>query len=248
MKSSFRIKLLITVLLSVAIWENAVAQNSQKNWDYPVKPGSKEWLSKSDFSERLRLLNIPDDTIKSLGTNRLLDICLEYPYFGLIFTRNSLQQGYEFIKNNFNGFRELENRRDAGIYILKKYESMDPSAVSSQSSHLEAGRFMAKFTFIEILLSQDSILFRLNDETKTKILATTLEKFNQKALKSNYGIDGLSTSALIMGKIINIYDDKDPKLSSRVKTSIKEFTRSCVVEDPAIFDQIRKSSENYLKK
>jgi hypothetical protein len=247
MKSSIRFKLLIPILILVVIWENAFAQNSEKAWDYPIKPGSKEWLAKSDFLDRLGLLNIPDDTIKSIGTDRLMNICLEYPYFGLIFTRNSLQQGYEFIKNNFNGFRELENRPDAGGLIFKKYESMDPEAVSNQPSHLEAGQYMAQFTFIEMLLAQDSILFKQNDETKNKILNTTLEKFNQKANRHNYGIDGLSTTALIMAKIIDKYDDKDLNLNLKEKSSIKEFTKSCIVEDPDFFKLVLKSSHIYLK-
>ncbi|MEI6049626.1 MAG: hypothetical protein WCS03_12055 [Bacteroidota bacterium] len=247
MKNSIRFKLLIPILLFVVIWESAFAQYSEKTWDYPIKPGSKEWLSKSDFIERLSLLNIPDDTIKSMSTDKLLNTCLEYPYFGLIFTRNSLQQGYEFIKNNFNGFRELENRRDAGHLILKKYENMDPAGVSDQSSHLKASQYMAQFTFIEILLAQDSILFKLNDETKNEILNTTLEKFNQKATKHNYGIVGLSTTALIIAKIIDKYDDNNLELNLKEKSSIKEFTKSCIVEDSEFFKLILKTSEKYLK-
>ena len=182
-----------------------------------------------------------------MSTDKLLNTCLEYPYFGLIFTRNSLQQGYEFIKNNFNGFRELENRRDAGHLILKKYENMDPAGVSDQSSHLKASQYMAQFTFIEILLAQDSILFKLNDETKNEILNTTLEKFNQKATKHNYGIVGLSTTALIIAKIIDKYDDNNLELNLKEKSSIKEFTKSCIVEDSEFFKLILKTSEKYLK-
>lgn len=247
MKSFVRSKLLISIILLLAIWDSTFSQDSQKTWDYPIKPGSREWLSKSDFLERLSLLNIPDDTIKSMGTNRLVNICLEYPYFGLIFTRNSLQQGYEFIKNNFNGFRELENRPDAGDILLKKYENMDPAGVSNLSSHLEAGQYMAQFAFVEMLLAQDSILFKLNDEIKKKILNTTLEQFNQKANKHNYGIEGLSTTALIIAKIINKYDDKNQKLNLKDKSAIAEFAKSCNVEDPELFKLILKSSENYLE-
>jgi hypothetical protein len=243
MKRPIRFKCLIPIILFVTIWESTLAQN----WDYPIKPGSKEWLSKADFIERLNLLNIPDDTIKSMKTDRLMNICLEYPFFGIIFTRNSLQQGYEFIRNNFNGFRVLENRPDAADFILKKYESMDPAGVSNKSSHLEAGQYMAQFTFVEILLAQDSILFKLNDETKRAILNTTLDKFNKKANKPNYGIEGLSTTALIMAKIIDRFDDKDLKLNLKEKSVIKEFTKSCTVEDPEFFKLILKSSQSYSK-
>lgn len=247
MESFFRFKLLIPVILFVAICDSAFTQNSHKNWDYPIKPGSKEWLSKSDFLERLSLLNIPDDTLKLIETDRLLNICLEYPFFGLIYTRNSLQQGYEFVQNNFNGFRELESRRDAGDIILKKYERMDPAGVLNQSSDLEAGQYMAQFAFIEILLAQDSILFKSNDETKKKIINTTFEKFNQKASKQNYGIEGLTTTALIMAKIIDKDDEKNQKLNLNDRASIKEFTKSSTLEDTELFKIILKTSENYLK-
>lgn len=239
------------VLLIIALFwitsNNLNAQDSGVTWDYPIKPGSKEWLAKPSFIERLSLLNIPEDTLQAMGTDRLMNCCLDYPYFSLIFTRNSLQQGYEFIKNNFNGFRELEKRTDAGDFIFRKYENMDPAVVSYQPSQLEAGEYMAQFTFIEILLAQDSILFRLNDETKKRILNTTLEKFKQKANNHNYGIEGLSTTALILAKIIDEYDDKDLKLNSNEKTAIKKFTKSCHVEELDLFNLILISSENYLK-
>ena len=66
------------MVLLLLLWKFSFCQSQKENWNYPIRPGSKEWLSKPNFAERLSLLNLPMDTINKLETDRLVNICLEY--------------------------------------------------------------------------------------------------------------------------------------------------------------------------
>ena len=114
------------------------AQNEKVTWDYPIKPGSKEWLAVSDFSKRLELLNIPAPLLKKMSTEELVKSCLNYPEYRLIFTRNDLQSGYNFIRSSFNGFVELESRPDAGKELVKVYAGYKPDGFDLNATDLEA--------------------------------------------------------------------------------------------------------------
>lgn len=50
----------IILFLLIVLPFFSFAQNEKVTWDYPIKPGSKEWLAVPDFLKRLDLLNIPD--------------------------------------------------------------------------------------------------------------------------------------------------------------------------------------------
>ena len=248
MKRPIYSRLLIPIILFVAIGGGAFAQNPEKTWDYPIKPGSKEWLSQPEFIGKLTLLNIPSNTLKLLTTNQLVKVCLDYPYFSLVFTRNSLQQGYEFIRDNFNGFRELENRPDASQYLLVEYEKMDPSDFKPESSLGTKGEYMAKFTFIELLLAQFPILDNTDLSMKNQILNVGFQKYKKKLLIPSYGLVGLSTTAFVLGRTINSIDANSPNLNEEEIFKIQNFLNYCSAENVEFYNNvIIKQTESYIQ-
>jgi len=201
-------KLLMILILFVPII--AFTQAEKPKWDYPVKPGSKEWLKIADFEKRLALLNIPEDILQKISTEELVNSCLSYPEFGLVYTRNDLQSGYDYIRSMFNGFRELETRPDAGKVLTKVYAGYNPDSFDRSSSDLEIGEFMSKFTFIEILIAQTEIQNKLNTSELHELLSLCSQKYKvKKDLQKYYGGIGLKTTALIIArqqnkKLVNV--------------------------------------------
>jgi len=239
-------RLLIFVALFI-IECNSLAQNYEVTWDYPIAPGSKEWKSIPDFVDRLSLLNIPDDQLELINTDQLVRICLNYPYWGFIFTRNTFQSGYEFIKKNFNGFRELESRPNAAQYLLKEYKKMNPTEFSSELTDGEKGWYMARFTYIELLLAQYSILNNIDDETKNQLIDESAKKFVEKESSSSYGIIGLSTTAYIIGRIIYSRDSNFFVLNNDERAEIEEFLNSCTIENKDFYDHIVYLTKDYFQ-
>ncbi len=201
-------KLLMILILFVPII--AFSQSDKLKWDYPVKPGSKEWLSITDFEKRLALLDIPENILQKISTEELVNICLSYPEFGLIYTRNDLQSGYNYIRSMFNGYRELETRPDAGKVLIKIYSGYKPDGFDLSSSDVEIGRFVFKFNYIEILLAQTEILNKLNPGDLHELLSLCSQKYKvKKDLQKYYGGIGLETTVLIIArqqdkKLVNV--------------------------------------------
>lgn len=92
-----------------------------------------------------------------MNTTDLVQTCLNYPEFRLIMTRNGLQKGYDYLKSIFNGFKELENRIDAGKELLKEYKKLNPEDIKNYDTPFNQGGFSFRFTYIEILIAQRPI-------------------------------------------------------------------------------------------
>ena len=82
-------------------------------WDYPVKPGSKEWKKLDSYSERLDKCQIPEEVLPHLDTPQLVDLCMEYPFLMNIYVFGDPFYGYDVLFHDFNGIRELFGREDA---------------------------------------------------------------------------------------------------------------------------------------
>lgn len=227
----------IILFLLIAIPIISFAQNQKATWDYPVKPGSKEWLKIADFTKRLELLNIPETLLKGISTEELVKSCLNYPEFQLIFTRNDLQSGYNFIRSSFNGFVELESRSDGGKELLKVYAGYKPDAFDLNSTDLEVGKFMSKIAYIEILMAQTEILNKLNPGDSKELMTICSQKYKvKKDRQKYYGGIGLQTTALIIAR------QQDKKLiNAKIKhgeQKINAFISNLAFNDISLLDDI----------
>ncbi len=79
---------------------------------------------------------------------------------------NSIQRGVEFFITNFSGLKELCNRKNAGEKLYERYESMKPACITGLTNDNDKGAYT--FTYIEMILGQDTILNKM----------TTLQKKN----------------------------------------------------------------------
>jgi len=245
-KTEFLIFLFVVILGSVCMRLNA--QESGISWDYPIKPGSKEWNEREDrqnFMAGLRIMNIPSDTLELIKTEQLVKTCLNYPFWSLVFSRNSLQEGYDFIRNNFNGFRELENRSNAAQYILQEYKKMDPTDFKPGSSLAQKGEYMARFTFIELLLAQHEIIGNVNEDIKKQVIEESLKKFREKLKIRSYGIEGLVTTTYVMARFANNLNDSQ-NLFNEIPEN-EEFLNNCIEINVKPMIDIVTKTENFIR-
>ena len=76
-----------------------------------------EWLSYS-VQERVALSQVPSELLGELSTDELIVTCLNYNLLGDIGLYNSLQQGFDILKKQYNGCQDLLKRKDAGSRLL----------------------------------------------------------------------------------------------------------------------------------
>jgi hypothetical protein len=239
-----KIRVFEFVAIFLFVWDSGIAQGQQNYWENHG-PKSSEWVSGLSFSDNLKQLNIPPQQIQLISTDQLIGICLDYPGFGLVFAFNTFQEGYEFIRKNFNGFEELEKRAELKA-LMKKYQSLNPEDVMLKSTSLQKGKFMARFNYIELLIGQDSILAKFDLDTKRQLLEVALKNYKLKAKINTYGILGISTTAFIISKLIIYFDNTDHFISSDERRNFNSFNKSCFVEDSSILQSLINIAESYI--
>ena len=94
---SNHLKRIIIILLTITPF--TLLAQKEVTWDYPIKPGTEEWKSLKSYDEKLNAYNFPIEVLEKMNKKNLVKTCLAYPEFRLIMTRNSIQEGYSYIKS-----------------------------------------------------------------------------------------------------------------------------------------------------
>ena len=238
----------ISTSLLLLLFLSVKAQIKVAEWNYPVRPGTEQWKQLDSFSERLNVFNIPESILSEMTTENLVETCLNYPWWILITSRDNNQAGYNYLKSVFNGFRELENRQDAGIELLEVYGKMIPDSVMNLETLVKQGMFCFQFTFIEVLLSQPDILKNMDDEYLKSLIRKTVSVYEGKTVAfDKYYYYGISSTCLILVRVLskNSYPEyirlleKYPELKRLDETGTSgnlELLEQIVVEAKRIFN------------
>lgn len=238
--------LIILILWIMPLY--AFNQNEKAEWNFPVKPGTEEWKNLTTYEEKLNAYNIPEEILGKMSTAELVKTCLNYPELRLIMTRNSLQQGYDYLKSIFNGFSELENRSDAGKELLKEYKKLSPANIKNFTTPVDRGRYAFQFTYIEILLAQQPIIAHLDKTDKKELLRACISNYEMvREMPKSYGTFGLTSPAMVLGRILKV--DKYPDFISKESTDnkLKNFVNKSYYEGVSTLSDIVSYSKGYLK-
>jgi len=85
-----KLQLLILLCVFYIIYANAQAE---KMWDYPIKPGTKEWLKLEDNDSKVKACQIPEKILATISTNDLFKLVLDYPLIYDIYAFNEINDG-----------------------------------------------------------------------------------------------------------------------------------------------------------
>ena len=99
-------------------------------YQYPIVPGTQEWMQLESRPEMLEACQIPKEILDKLSTDALLQTILDYPFlyemtlFYMTPEECNSEAGFWFITDSFNGLQEFLSRRDA-LSALEKYQSFN---------------------------------------------------------------------------------------------------------------------------
>lgn len=114
----------VVMVGSMAIPALAAEDNASMGFEYPLQPDMEEW-GKLNHGERVLESQIPEDVLKQMTTDELVTTVLNYPCFIDMIFYNTYQEGFEVVRDNFNGLQELLDREDSGVYLLDAYKSIN---------------------------------------------------------------------------------------------------------------------------
>ena len=210
-----KILLIIFCLFAYILNAQTKADNTEI-WDYPVKPGMEEWHQFKSMDEMYEACQIPDNVLKKLDTESLVDICLSFPVPPVFPLFNSPQQAFMQYYTNFNGIQELFKRKDAGQYLLNKYAKMSLSEFNPTWELHEQGRFTSHYKFIEAILSQSQVIASLDIDGRKALLKESMIKMDEKLSKNDlFSGFSLEINLWVIGKL----------LYSENKSSLQKFER-----------------------
>ena len=211
--------ILWSISLLALISADICAQNKQA-WDYPIKPGSKQWIAYSSYKERLEACQIPEKILKDMTTEELVAICKNYPFSRNIFAYSSIQEGFEKVCEEFNGYKELLQRKDNVKWLTEAFKSDIKKAnnLLLSSDMEEIGHCCVDMSITEILLSSEHI-YENADLNQLKELASLSYEMMRKKEKNTrlYGLMSVST-------ITNLFMKTISKLSPQKAQSIRLTT------------------------
>ena len=133
---------IITVLFCAAsvltLWAVAAAKPASPytidtSYEYPVVPGTPEWLSYATVIGRRKACQVPDEILEHMTTDALLQTVLDYPFLSDMYAFNTIEMGYEAVRKHCNSLREFENRPDR-LETLSRYCQANYSLSKKEST------------------------------------------------------------------------------------------------------------------
>lgn len=218
------------------------AQTNDTPYSYPVIRGSAEWNKITVYDEFRRISQIPEDIVKTLTTNALLESILNYPLIGDVFVFETFQKGVDKLKENFTAFNSLIQRDDLNDILLRKYEELSSKDITSMTQYSK-GENSAKMSFIEVIIVAYNTSRELEGHDDKKLITELLKVLNKKkANPSVYALFSLSTNAWAINRIM--------QRTSSMRQFAKEekFIYEGNIFSDAVVDNIAINSANALSK
>lgn len=205
-----------------------------------------EWLSYS-IQERVALSQVPSELLGELSTDELIVTCLNYNLLGDIGLYNSLQQGFDILKKQYNGFHELLKRKDAGSRLLALYKAIDFNEL------YEKDRFSSiRMNTIHMLLAEESVLRSLKDREVKDLINECYAK-GKELLESKSGGFRYTAEVYVGLRCLYLHDssikraiERDDSLKKFV-TEGAQFISIDEIEDTTVGELSVLIQEHYLR-
>ncbi len=180
--------------------------NAQTGWDYPVKPGMPEWATFKTHAEMVAAIQIPEDVLRSVTTGELVELCLNYPLLIALYGYNTLQAGFrQNICIHSNGVQELFRRSDNVQSLLSRLKEIDVFELAGEGVlALEyRGEQIIAGTFLELLLSHESVIANASAEQQKEIAALAVRNMTVKEFHPRtYSGYSLESSAFLLCAVL----------------------------------------------
>ncbi|MGC9354453.1 MAG: hypothetical protein ACP5D9_11480 [Mariniphaga sp.] len=212
-------------------------------YKYPVEKAKGKSLEES-----IEIYKIPDVVLQCISTDGLVKSCITYPEMRMIWTREPLQQGFDYIEGICNGFDELWIRQDKFEALFNIYSRLNIDRDWENFTDVENGRFIFNIIYHEIILAQDEILLNLTSTQKLELFQLAFDNQVSKIeLKKYYGTVGMETSLAILSRIM--YNDQyQPFLEEYDSNEILQIHVGYIkILSKDLVDKIMTMADEYLE-
>lgn len=202
-------------------------------------------LKDLSYTDKVKQLQIPEANLKEMSTDMLVETCINYPLFHVITAFSNVQEGYNQVTADFNGFSELVKRPEAGRSLLNRYRATKLETLDTIKSSYNQGKLIAEIGYCELMLSQAKFMVRFDKGEIEELMAGSYEKYTRK---SDYNISTFNKqfSVLVMAKAL-IKSDSNVAKEMQNDAEISSFLDSAVLKSHNASKNILESVEKHLK-
>lgn len=172
------------------------------------------WQTFQSFEEMQIACQVPDDVLKSMSTDNLIQTCMNYPLFGNYVAYNNQLDGINSVLSGFNGFAELQKRENAADRLIAYYEGVDIGKIAeSVTAHstMKNELSILHIGYLELILSSELIPSLYMEPNMSRLEKARYKKFEEKLQYSTvYSLETLKKSLLLgaqiklKSKVVNI--------------------------------------------
>jgi hypothetical protein len=222
------------------------AQSLDSVYNFPIRPGTKEWSNLNTEEQRIRAMQIPDNLLKQMSTECLIKTCINYPAFVHFSAFDDRQKGIQYVIDSFNGLKELLNRKDAPLELIKIYSSMDKADISFPDKKINKRYGSIRSCYFEMILTQDAIIDKMDENTRLEFITEARRRLDYKADNNSSGYSFYPTF-LIMGKILDKSSGNEFQSMKATNENMKRFIEKGSSYNEATIDEIIRMTDNYIK-
>ena len=134
------------------------------------------WSQYQSLEEMLDACQIPEDKLKLMSTDELIEVCMSHPLHFIYSAYNNEFRGADVIINNFNGFGELKKRVDAADKLLNFYDEIFSESVLNEPSYIGSSD-ISHIGFIELYIASKALPSLYEDDNLIKLEKTVRHSF-----------------------------------------------------------------------
>lgn len=165
--------------LQEVVTQNIVSVN-EEDWytngeiEFAIDIFDDEWKDLYTQDEMIAACQIPDALLNKLTTYELLKLTEEYPLLSNMYAMDTIEEGFQYIVDSFNGLQELLNREDCLEVVYEEYCNLTipEEEVIDYSGYQTEEQLVA---YLNEILEDEALLETALKDTKPVIICDLLE-------------------------------------------------------------------------
>ncbi|MBR1546717.1 MAG: hypothetical protein IJ633_08005 [Prevotella sp.] len=131
---------------------------------------ANNWNKFETIDGRLAALQLSDDQLSNTTTEKLLQLCLDFPFSIDFILYGGNDEGIERMIKEFNGYQEFLTRKDAISVLISEFEKLPAiTEKSAYSSSKEKGDLSLRLLIVEYLMIRENIINKMSEEQLNRL-------------------------------------------------------------------------------
>ena len=198
-----RSRFLVFAMLLVLLTSAAFAVEDEV-YQFPIRPGMPEWNNLTTAALRTEALQLPEEVLRVISTENLVETCLTYPLAPDVLAYNNFREGAGAVATDFNGLRALLQRPDAPSHLIDAYlqETISQAQLDKWTQE-QKDTHSFRILSLELLLSQQQLLRRMSQPDRIDLLLSSINKLEDKlTFVEAYGNVSVNANVLLMASLV----------------------------------------------